>query len=75
MIGRVDEHHRQLLRHLLDHIAFLEAEVDKLEAEIEQRLAPYQEQMDLLSQIVGLLPIMVAAILGEIGVDRTCFPA
>lgn len=73
--GRVDEHHRQLLRHLLDHIAFLEGEVDKLDGEIEQRLEPYHEQMDRLTQIVGLGRTMVAAILGEIGVDMSRFPS
>src|SRR5437667_11705231 len=51
--GRVDVHHRLLLRHLLDHIEFLEGEVDKIEAEIEQMLDPYESQNTMLTKIDG----------------------
>ncbi len=39
--GRVDATHRILLRHLLDHIEFLEGELEKLFKEIEALLDPY----------------------------------
>src|SRR5437868_6772299 len=71
--GRVDEHHRLLLRHLLDHITFLDAEVEKLDEQIEQRLVPYHKQLALLLQIPGIGRTTAAAILGEIGIDMTCF--
>src|SRR5437764_8258289 len=51
--GRVDTHHRLLLRHLLDHIEFLEGQVDKIETEIEQMLDPYEHQITLITQIGG----------------------
>jgi len=73
--GRVDSHHRLLLRHLLDHIEFVEGQVDKIEAEIEQMLDPYEHQITLLTQIVGVQRTTAAAILGEIGVDMSRFPS
>src|SRR5947209_8671549 len=71
--GRVDSHHRLLLRHLLDHIEFLEGQVDKIEAEIEQMVDPYEHQITLITQIGGIQRTTAAAILGEIGTDMSRF--
>jgi len=72
--GRVDATHRTLLRHLLDHLAFLHEQVEQLEAQIDRRLIPYQQQMATLMKIPGIGRTVAAAILAEIGVDMRCFP-
>ena len=73
--GRVDATHRILLRHLLDHIAFLEGELEQLFAEIDARLSPYEHQITLMTQVTGVGRTAAMAILGEIGTDMSRFPS
>lgn len=73
--GQVDAHHRVLLHHLLEHIAFLEKSLHELTGEIEQRLAPYEQAIERLVQIPGLQRLSASAILAEIGDDMSRFPS
>jgi len=73
--GRVDATHRLLLRHILDHITYLEGEVEKLFTEIATLLDPYERQLTVLTSIVGIGRTSAAAILGEIGTDMSRFPS
>lgn len=60
----------------MDHIAFLEGELEKLYGEIDQLLDPYQKPLETLMQVPGLQHTAVAAaILGEIGTDMSRFPS
>ena len=72
--GRVQTHHRILLKHILAHVAFLEQELEQLQQGIEQRLPPFEEEMDLLMSIPGIQALSAAAILAEIGADMSRFP-
>jgi transposase len=72
--GRVQPHHRTLLRHMLAHIDFLEATLTQLQHDIETNLTPYQEAMELLQSIPGIQAPASATIVAEIGVDMRCFP-
>src|SRR6266487_676678 len=65
--GRVQAHHRLLLKHLLAHIIFLEETLEQLQQEIEQHLCPFEETMTLLMNIPGIAALAAAAILAEIG--------
>ena len=73
--GRVEATHRILLRHLLDLIDFLQGEVDTLSDEIEQRLAPYEEQLGRLMQIPGIGRTAAATLVAELGTDMSRFPS
>lgn len=73
--GRVQPHHRLLLKHILAHITFLEETLEQLQQEIEQRLGPFEEAMTLLMSIPGIAALAAATILGEIGDDMTRFPS
>jgi transposase len=73
--GRVEDTHRQLLRHLLDLIDFLHGQIDQLTAQIEQHLAPYEPLLARLLQIPGIGRIAATAILAEIGIDMSRFPS
>src|SRR5262245_35447276 len=52
--GLLKPYHHVLLRQILAHIDFLEAAVAQLEAEIEQRLRPYEQAVQLLQTIPGV---------------------
>ena len=73
--GRVDAHHRVLLHHLLEHIAFLEQSLHELTGEIEQRLSSYEKAIERIVQIPGLQRLTVSTILAEIGDDMSRFPS
>lgn len=72
--GRVEPHHRFLLERILAHIDFLEASLQQVQQEIEQRLAPFEEAIALLESIVGIDLIAAIAIVAEIGIDMSRFP-
>lgn len=73
--GRVEPHHRSLLRHLLSHLDFLEQRIATVEREMEVYLKPYEAEIELLLSIVGIGRTTAATILGEIGADMGCFPS
>ena len=49
--GRVEEHHRFLLNLQLRQLDQLEANLSLLDARIEEKLAPFREQRELLKEI------------------------
>jgi transposase len=75
LLGRVDAHHQLLLSHLLAHISFLDQTIFQLFFEIHRLLTPYEEAVELLVSLPGVAADTAASILGEIGVDMSCFPS
>jgi transposase len=73
--GRVTEHHRFLLRLLLDQVTMLEGLVSRLEARIEAVLPPFEEAVQRLETIPGISRHVAEAVLGEIGTDMSVFPS
>src|SRR5437870_105129 len=73
--GRMTEHHRFLLRQLLDHLKFTESKMTEVEAEIERRLRPFEEQVTRLCTIPGVQRVTAWAILAEIGFRMEQFPS
>lgn len=73
---QMSDHHRRMIRYSLDHMQFLTAQLEKLDADIEQQIrqAGLQKDWDLLPSLPGVLQISAAAILAETGADMTCFP-
>ncbi len=70
--GRVQAHHRLLLKHLLAHIIFLEETLEQLQQEIEQRLCPFEETMTLLMSIPGIAALEAR---GYSGRNWRCYDA
>src|SRR5882724_2719240 len=52
--GRVEAHHRLLLKEIIAHIDFLEQQMEHLLEEIEARMSPFKEALDLLMSIPGI---------------------
>jgi transposase len=73
--GRGTEHHRFLLRLLLDQVAGLEALVRRLEGRIEEVLPPFEEAVGRLETIPGISRKVAEAVLAEIGTDMSAFPS
>lgn len=73
--GRVTEHHRFLLKEMLDDLRHVEAKMTMLEKEIEQRLRPFQDEVDRLCTIPGVDRVTAWGLLSEIGLNMDQFPS
>jgi len=65
--GRVHPHHRFLLQRILAHIDFLDQSIAHVEQEIEQRLHPFEETVELVQTITGLQATTAAGIRERLG--------
>jgi transposase len=74
LVGRFNDQHALMCRLHLDHIDHLTDMITRLEAEIEQVVAPFTRERELLATVPGIGPAAAAAIIGEIGVDMDVFP-
>jgi transposase len=75
LLGRVRPCHRILLGELLAHTAYLDEAIARLDTEIERHLAPYVEEVQVLTTIPGVSRTAAATLLAEIGADMTRFPS
>ena len=73
--GRVTEHHRFLLKEMLDDLRHVEKKMTILEKEIEQRLRPFQHEVDRLCTIPGVDLVTAWGLLSEIGLNMEQFPS
>jgi transposase len=73
--GRVQPHHRFLLKRILAHIDFLEESIEEVQREIEERLAPFEEAVVLAQSVIGIQATAAAALVAEIGTDMSRFPS
>ena len=73
--GRVKPHHRLLIRAILEHVDYLEQSMARLDTEVQQRLAPFARQQELLQSLPGVGERGAAALLAELGTDMSRFPS
>ena len=72
--GRVTDHHRFLLRLLLEHVGHLEGLIAQLGARIEEVLAPFAEAAARLDSIPGVDRRVAEILVAELGTDMGPFP-
>lgn len=73
--GRVKPHHRFLLAEQLSQIEYLDEAIQRISAELEERLRPFEEDIKLLDSIPGIGRQTAEVLLGEIGWDMSRFPS
>jgi transposase len=72
--GRFEDEHALIIGQILAHIDFLDEAIDRLSAEIEDRIRPFARQRDLLMTIPGVKQRAAEVLIAEIGVDMSAFP-
>ena len=72
--GRFSDHHALLVGLALDHLEHLEAAIARLDARVDEVIAPFAVARDRLDIITGVGKRAAEAIIAEIGVDMTVFP-
>jgi len=71
--GKIEEHHRFLLKLQLDRLRAVEEDLVKLEQRIQEKLEPHAAQLVLLQEIPGVDWTLAAVIIAELGVDMNVF--
>jgi len=72
--GRIEDHHRFLLRVQLERVERIEGDVDVIDARIEQAIEAHRATFNRLVQIPGVDRIAAITIIAELGTDMTVFP-
>jgi len=75
LAGRVTEHHRFMLRELLDDLDHAEGKMTTVEQEIDRRLRPFQDDVARLCTIPGVDRVTAWGVLSEIGFNMDQFPS
>ncbi len=74
LTGRVREHHRFMLRELLDHLAHLGQCIETVNARIRELTAPHEAVIVRLMRIPSIKRYTAEVILAEVGPNVTAFP-
>lgn len=72
--GCVSTHHLFMIKRSMDHIAYLQKSLKKLDGEIQRKMTPYKKDYQRLQTIPGVKEIGAASIVAEIGTDMSVFP-
>ena len=72
--GLMGPHQRFILAEQLRHIDALSEAIERLNAEIESRMHPFQARIAALDEVVGIGQRGAEDLLAEIGVDMSRFP-
>jgi transposase len=74
LVGSMGAHQRFMLQSHLRLVEKMEAEIESVNAQLEERMRPFESQIGLLDQIPGIGITSAQQILAEIGVDMSRFP-
>ena len=73
--GTIRKHQLMMLQKQLEHIDYVNRLIEELNAEIETRMAPSQEELELIDTIPGVDIATAQQILAETGTDMSRFPS
>jgi transposase len=73
LAGHFDAHHRLWIGAILRHIDFLDEQIEQLSVMIEEQIRPFALAVELLCTITGIQRRGAECIIGEIGVEMSCF--
>ncbi len=71
--GKVTEHHRFMLQALMDHLSYLESQIERFNQRIEEAARPFEKAIAALVPIPGYERISAQNVIAEIGPDMTPF--
>ncbi len=74
LVGRMRAHHVFLITEHLSHIAYLDGSIARFTEQLQERLCPAQEAIELLDTIPGISQRAAEVILAAIGRYMSRFP-
>jgi transposase len=73
--GRVNDHHRFLIRIHLEQIDHIDGSIAQLDEQVEANLKPFRDAVGLVSTAPGIRHLGAESIVAEIGIDMGRFPS
>ncbi len=73
LTGRFSSHHGLLISEILAKLDYLEAAIERLSAEVERLMTPFEPQVELLDTIPGVNRRTAEGLIAEMGVDMGRF--
>jgi transposase len=73
--GHVTEHHRFMLKMLMEHLHMLEKLVEELNQRIEENTLPFAKTIQRICTIPGVDRLTAENVLAEVGTDMKPFPS
>ena len=74
LLGKVTDHHRFLLKALMDHLIYLESQIDRFNQRIEEAARPFEKAITALIPMPGYDKVSAQNVIAEIGPDMNQFP-
>jgi transposase len=71
--GTLNDHCRGMLQRLLDQLEWIEAEIEGIDRQLTERMAPYQDLVQRLVTIPGIERITAWTLISELGPDMSLF--
>jgi transposase len=75
LVGQCGAHQRFMITQQLLHIDGLDELIERVSAQIAERVRPFEEEIALLDGITGVGPRTAEALVAEVGVDLSRFPS
>ena len=74
LLGKVTDHHRFLLKALMDHMTYLESQIDRFNRRIDEAARPFEKAITSLIPIPGYDRVSAQSVIAEIGPDMNQSP-
>lgn len=74
LVGKVTEHHQFLLKAHMDHLVYLEGQIERFNQQIEQAARPFEKAITALCPAPGYDRLSAQCVIAEIGPDMKPFP-
>ncbi len=73
--GHVTDHHRFILSELMDHIDYLEGQIERFSQRIEEVSGPFREAIEEVARLPGFRNTASENLIAEIGCNMDQFPS
>ncbi len=74
LVGRFGRHHAFLVSQVLAHLDYLDDAIEGVSHQIEEVIAPFDEEVKRLDTILGVGERTAQVVIAELGVDMRVFP-
>lgn len=71
--GTLEDDDRNIIKRMMTHVSAIESIINNLDRDIQNKLKPYEAEVELLKTMTGIKDLAAAAIIAELGVDMNQF--